>query len=45
MTILHDLARDRNCTVLMVTHDPRVEEVADRILWLETASCAISSRS
>lgn len=35
MMILHDIARDDNCAVLMVTHDPRVEEIADRILWLE----------
>lgn len=35
MMILHDIARDEGCSVLMVTHDPRVEEIADRILWLE----------
>jgi len=35
MMILHDIARDDNCAVLMVTHDPRVEEIADRVLWLE----------
>jgi len=35
MMILHDIARDEGYTVVMVTHDPRVEEVADRILWLE----------
>jgi putative ABC transport system ATP-binding protein len=33
--ILHDIARDKGCAVIFVTHDPRVEEVADRILWLE----------
>jgi len=32
---LHDLARDEGRGVLIVTHDPRVEDVADRILWLE----------
>jgi len=35
MMILHDVARDQGCAVILVTHDPRVEEVADRILWLE----------
>jgi len=35
MMILHDVARDRGCAVVLVTHDPRVEDVADRILWLE----------
>jgi putative ABC transport system ATP-binding protein len=33
--ILHEIAREEGRAVLMVTHDPRVEEVADRILWLE----------
>ncbi len=35
MMILHDIARDDGCAVMMVTHDPRVEEIADRVLWLE----------
>ncbi len=35
MMILHDIARDDGCAILMVTHDPRVEEIADRVLWLE----------
>jgi putative ABC transport system ATP-binding protein len=35
MMILHDIARDEGRAVVLVTHDPRVEEVADRILWLE----------
>jgi putative ABC transport system ATP-binding protein len=35
MMILHDIARDDGCSVVLVTHDPRVEDVADRILWLE----------
>jgi putative ABC transport system ATP-binding protein len=35
LMILHDVARDQGCSVLLVSHDQRVEEVADRILWLE----------
>jgi putative ABC transport system ATP-binding protein len=35
MMILHDIARDDGCSVVLVTHDPRVEDIADRILWLE----------
>jgi len=35
MMILHDIARDEGRAVVLVTHDPRVEDVADRILWLE----------
>jgi putative ABC transport system ATP-binding protein len=34
MMILHDVARDDRAAVLIVTHDPRVEEIADRVLWL-----------
>jgi putative ABC transport system ATP-binding protein len=33
--ILHDLARDEGVSVVVVTHDPRVEDVANRVLWLE----------
>ena len=33
--ILRDITRDQGCSVILVTHDPRVEDVADRILWLE----------
>jgi putative ABC transport system ATP-binding protein len=35
LMVLHDIARDEGRSVLLVTHDPRVEDVADRILWLE----------
>ncbi len=35
MMILHDIARDDGCAVVVVTHDPRLEDIADRILWLE----------
>lgn len=35
LMILHDIARDEGRSVVLVTHDPRVEDVADRILWLE----------
>ncbi len=38
MMILHDIARNEGCSVILVTHDPRVEEIADRILWLEDGS-------
>jgi putative ABC transport system ATP-binding protein len=35
MMILHDVARDEARAVIFVTHDPRVEDVADRVMWLE----------
>lgn len=33
--LLRRLAKEGGCTVLMVTHDPRIIDVADRILHLE----------
>lgn len=33
--ILHDLAKKQGCAILMVTHDNRILDVADRILTLE----------
>lgn len=38
MMILHAITRDEGRSVVLVTHDPRVEDVADRILWLEDGS-------
>lgn len=35
MMILHDFAHDEGRSVVFVTHDPRVEDIADRVLWLE----------
>lgn len=32
---LHDVVKDHQRSVVVVSHDPRVEDVADRILWLE----------
>lgn len=34
VTLLQKLAREENCTVLMVTHDNRILDVADRIINL-----------
>ncbi len=33
--LLHKLAKDRDCAILMVTHDNRILDIADRILTLE----------
>lgn len=35
VNLLQGLARDRNCPILMVTHDPRILDVADRIISME----------
>ena len=33
--LLRQLAREQSCAVLMVTHDPRIVDVADRLLQME----------
>ena len=33
--LLKNLAKEQNCSVLMVTHDPRISDLADRILNME----------
>jgi putative ABC transport system ATP-binding protein len=33
--LLRRLAKEGGCTVLMVTHEPRIVDVADRIAYLE----------
>ena len=35
MSLLRSLAKEQGCTVLMVTHDPRIIDVADRVACLE----------
>ena len=35
MRLLRRLAKDENTTVVIVSHDDRLREVADRVLWLE----------
>lgn len=34
LMILHNIARDQGRSVVLVTHDQRVEDVADRTFWL-----------
>lgn len=35
MELLRQLAKEEGCTVLMVTHDPRIMDVADRVVHME----------
>jgi putative ABC transport system ATP-binding protein len=33
--IIQQLAKEKNCTVLLVTHDTRILDIADRIIHME----------
>lgn len=35
MKLLHDVAKKENRTVVIVSHDQRIRDIADRVLWLE----------
>ena len=35
VTLMQKLAREQGCTILMVTHDNRILDVADRIVYME----------
>ncbi|MEL6554030.1 MAG: DevA family ABC transporter ATP-binding protein [Cyanobacteria bacterium J06621_11] len=35
VNIMHDLAKEQDCTILMVTHDNRILDIADRIVYME----------
>jgi putative ABC transport system ATP-binding protein len=35
MELLRRLAREEGCGVVAVSHDARLEAIADRVLWLE----------
>lgn len=35
MMILHDIAKEEGKSVVVVSHDTRLEDISDRILWLE----------
>ena len=42
MDMLVDLAREENKAVVIVTHDPRIVDIADRVLWLEDGRLALA---
>lgn len=45
MTLLRQLTKALGCTVLMVTHDPRVTDFADRISYLEDGEIVVKNSS
>jgi putative ABC transport system ATP-binding protein len=44
VNLMQQLAKERNCTILMVTHDNRILDVADRIIHMEDG-CLISDET
>ena len=38
--IMHDLAKKQGCTILLVTHDNRILDIADRIIYMEDGRLA-----
>jgi putative ABC transport system ATP-binding protein len=44
VNLMQKLAKERNCTILMVTHDNRILDVADRIIHMEDG-CLISDEA
>ena len=38
--IMHDLAKKQGCTILLVTHDNRILDIADRIVYMEDGQLA-----
>ncbi len=44
VNLMQKLAKEQNCTILMVTHDNRILDVADRIIQMEDG-CLISDKA
>jgi putative ABC transport system ATP-binding protein len=43
--LMQKLAKEQGCTILMVTHDNRILDIADRIVYLEDGRLADSAKS
>ncbi len=41
MELLKEVAKEKGKTVVIVTHDPRITDLADRILWLEDGKISL----
>jgi putative ABC transport system ATP-binding protein len=42
VNLMQKLAKERGCTILMVTHDNRILDIADRIVHMEDGSLVVS---
>lgn len=45
MELLHNIAKKEQKTVVIVSHDQRIEGIADRVLWLEDGKLGDKSKS
>lgn len=45
VTLLQELARNRGCPILMVTHDPRILDIPDRIINMEDGRIRLAEQS
>jgi putative ABC transport system ATP-binding protein len=45
MEILYRVAKEQDRSVIIVSHDPRIKDIADRILWLEDGRLSLGDRS
>ncbi|MCG9892056.1 MAG: ABC transporter ATP-binding protein [Thermosynechococcaceae cyanobacterium MS004] len=43
--LLRSLAKEEGCTVVMVTHDPRIMDIADRVVYVEDGAISPDSPS
>jgi len=41
MMLLSDLTREENKAVVVVSHDPRILDIADRVIWLEDGRLSV----
>lgn len=44
LAVLQELARQAHCTVVLVTHNSAIAEIADRVVWLHSGTIARQQR-
>jgi putative ABC transport system ATP-binding protein len=45
LAVLRELAREPHCTVVLVTHNSAIAEIADRVVWLHSGKVAREQRA
>jgi putative ABC transport system ATP-binding protein len=44
LVVLRELAREAHCTVILVTHNSAIAEIADRVVWLHSGTVTCQER-